>query len=71
MDAVQKTYEVKRVLVWELPVRLFHWLNALCITVLAITGFLMANPPGSPQRHVCAAVAGGCDQSSGGRSGRL
>jgi len=40
-----KTYDFKRVLVWELPVRIFHWLNALCITVLAITGFIIADPP--------------------------
>ena len=42
---MQKTYEFKRVLVWELPVRIFHWLNALCILVLAVTGFVIADPP--------------------------
>lgn len=45
MQTVTQTYDFKRVLVWELPVRLFHWLNALCITVLAITGFIIADPP--------------------------
>ena len=35
----------KRVYVWELPVRIFHWINVLCITVLAVTGFIIANPP--------------------------
>lgn len=35
----------QRVYVWELPVRFYHWLNALCILVLTITGFLIANPP--------------------------
>ena len=45
MNEVQKTYDFKRVLVWELPVRIFHWLNALCILVLAVTGFVIANPP--------------------------
>jgi len=39
------TKNFKRVFVWELPVRLFHWLNALSIVVLAITGFIIANPP--------------------------
>ena len=39
------TNDFKRVLVWELPVRLFHWVNTLCITVLAITGLIIANPP--------------------------
>ncbi len=45
MQTITRTNDFKRVLVWELPVRLFHWLNALCITVLAITGFIIANPP--------------------------
>lgn len=35
----------KRVYVWELPVRIFHWINVLCITVLAATGFIIADPP--------------------------
>ena len=37
----------KRVYVWELPVRIFHWINVLCITVLAITGFIISDPPAS------------------------
>ena len=40
-----ETRNFKRVMVWELPVRIFHWLNAGCITVLAITGLIIANPP--------------------------
>jgi len=32
-------------MVWELPVRIFHWLNVLSIFVLVVTGFLIANPP--------------------------
>ena len=35
----------KRVYVWELPVRWFHWINALCILVLTVTGILIAHPP--------------------------
>ncbi len=35
----------QRVYVWELPVRLYHWLNALCILVLTVTGILIAHPP--------------------------
>ena len=31
--------------VWELPVRFYHWVNALCIIILCITGFIIANPP--------------------------
>lgn len=45
MDIISKTYDFKRVLVWELPVRIFHWLNVLCITVLGITGLVIADPP--------------------------
>lgn len=40
-----KDYVFKRVYVWELAVRVFHWTNALCITVLAVTGFIIADPP--------------------------
>ncbi len=39
------TKNYKRVYVWQLPVRIFHWLNALAITVLIITGFIIADPP--------------------------
>jgi len=35
----------KRVYVWQLPVRFYHWLNALCILILAVTGILIAHPP--------------------------
>jgi len=31
--------------VWQLPVRLYHWINALCIVVLVITGYIIGNPP--------------------------
>lgn len=33
------------VYVYEKPVRLWHWVNALAIVVLAVTGFLIAWPP--------------------------
>ena len=42
---MDKTRNFKRVYVWELPVRIFHWLNVLALFVLIITGFLIANPP--------------------------
>ncbi len=45
MDIITRTYDFKRVLVWELPVRIFHWLNVLCIIVLGATGFIIADPP--------------------------
>lgn len=36
--------DMERVFVWQLPVRFFHWLNALCIVVLGITGYLIGHP---------------------------
>ena len=30
--------------VFEAPVRIWHWLHALSIVVLAVTGYLIANP---------------------------
>jgi Ni/Fe-hydrogenase b-type cytochrome subunit len=32
------------VLLWELPLRLMHWIAALCIIVLAVTGFYIGKP---------------------------
>ena len=34
----------KRLYVWELPVRLFHLVNALCIAALAATGLVLSGP---------------------------
>ncbi|MEN8186625.1 MAG: Ni/Fe-hydrogenase, b-type cytochrome subunit [Bacteroidota bacterium] len=39
------TYNYKRVYVWEIPVRLFHWLTVLAMIALIITGFIIADPP--------------------------
>ena len=33
-----------RLYVWEFPVRLYHWLNGIAVTLLIITGFLIGNP---------------------------
>lgn len=30
--------------VWDLPVRLTHWINVACILILSITGYYIANP---------------------------
>lgn len=38
------TTSMRRVYVWELPVRLYHWVNALCVVVLAATGYLIGRP---------------------------
>lgn len=34
----------RRVYVWQLPVRFYHWLNAFCVVVLCGTGFLIGHP---------------------------
>jgi Ni/Fe-hydrogenase 1 B-type cytochrome subunit len=38
--------DYKRAYVWQLPVRVFHWGNAIAIVALIITGLLIAHPPG-------------------------
>jgi Ni/Fe-hydrogenase 1 B-type cytochrome subunit len=35
------------VYVYEAPVRLWHWINALCILVLCVTGYFIGQPPPS------------------------
>lgn len=37
-------HEIVREYVWEVPVRLTHWLIALSIVVLAVTGIYIGNP---------------------------
>ncbi|ABI57369.1 Ni/Fe-hydrogenase, b-type cytochrome subunit [Alkalilimnicola ehrlichii MLHE-1] len=37
----------KELYVYEAPLRLWHWVNALCIIVLIATGYLIAHPPAS------------------------
>lgn len=36
---------LRRVFVWQLPVRIYHWLNALAILTLCVTGYIIGNPP--------------------------
>lgn len=33
-----------RIYVWELPVRIYHWINALAVAVLIVTGYLIGRP---------------------------
>lgn len=35
----------KKIYVWQLPVRFYHWLNALCVLTLVITGYVIGSPP--------------------------
>lgn len=36
---------LREVYVWQLPVRFFHWINAVCIIILCVTGYIIGNPP--------------------------
>lgn len=40
-----RIHRLRRVYVWELPVRIYHWLNALAIIALIVTGFWISDPP--------------------------
>lgn len=40
------SHDYQRVYVWQQPVRWFHWINAACIVLLSVTGWLIAHPPG-------------------------
>ena len=39
---------LQRVYVWELPVRLYHWVNALCVVILCVTGYVVGRPVSLP-----------------------
>jgi len=51
MQTIKRT----AVYVYEAPVRVWHWINALTIVLLSITGYLIANPlpsmPGEASDH--------------------
>lgn len=42
--AMAQPIPYRRVYVWEIPVRLFHWINALCILLLFLTGLMIGAP---------------------------
>ena len=50
-----KAHTEPAVYVYEAPIRLWHWINALAIVVLAITGYLIGSPlpalPGEASDH--------------------
>ena len=50
---VSHPVEYRRVYVWELPVRVYHWINAVALVVLCVTGYLI----GAPLRPFYAAEA--------------
>ncbi|MDO5570361.1 MAG: Ni/Fe-hydrogenase, b-type cytochrome subunit [Bacteroidales bacterium] len=42
---IKKNQDLREVYVWQLPVRIFHWVNAVAIVGLCITGYIIGNPP--------------------------
>lgn len=35
---------IRRIYVWQWPVRMYHWINFLCVVVLCVTGFIIGKP---------------------------
>ncbi len=35
---------IQRVYVWQWPVRMYHWINFLCVAVLCVTGYIIGRP---------------------------
>ena len=48
-DDIESIRKRPSVYVYEVPVRLWHWVNALAIMVLCITGWFIGSPPPSMQ----------------------
>ena len=42
--AIPHPVEYRRIYVWELPVRLYHGINAVCLVGLCVTGYLIGAP---------------------------
>jgi Ni/Fe-hydrogenase 1 B-type cytochrome subunit len=40
-----RSIPLREVYVWEMPVRIYHWVNMLCVIALCITGYIIGNPP--------------------------
>src|SRR5690606_19386890 len=43
-SAVRSSQSVKSIYVYEAPVRIWHWINALAIVVLCVTGYFIGSP---------------------------
>ena len=52
--AVAHGRSIKSVYVYEAPVRVWHWINALAITVLALTGYFIGSPLPTPPGEASA-----------------
>ena len=46
-DTALTSQKQDAVYVYEAPVRIWHWINAACIMVLFVTGYLIGSPPGT------------------------
>ncbi len=44
---VVKTEAAEAVYIYDFPMRTWHWLNAFCLVILCITGYLIGKPPPS------------------------
>ncbi len=44
LEAERHGKQVRSIYVYEAPVRLWHWINAACILVLAVTGYFIGLP---------------------------
>ena len=42
---MELSHDYQRVYVWEQPVRWFHWINAVAVLALGVTGWVIAHPP--------------------------
>lgn len=55
VEAVQHGQTIKSVYVYEAPVRMWHWINALAIVVLCLSGYFIGAPlptmPGEASDH--------------------
>ena len=55
LEAEQRGRQVRSIYVYEAPVRLWHWINALAMVVLAVTGYFIGTPlptqPGEAATH--------------------
>lgn len=40
-----RSVPLREVHVWEMPVRIYHWVNAISIVVLCVTGYIIGDPP--------------------------
>jgi Ni/Fe-hydrogenase 1 B-type cytochrome subunit len=60
-DSPEKEVTLERVYVWELPVRLIHWVIFFSIIILSATGYYIGNPfisvPGAAKDHFVMGTA--------------